>query len=79
MTGYEIIASVVVKRVKSSIPLRIICCSPADNRYLWRSSQRKRKTLRLAPEDCDEGVATHLYDDTLAFISSQTAHYAVSI
>ncbi|MCE4546437.1 MULTISPECIES: TrmB family transcriptional regulator [unclassified Caballeronia] len=79
MPGYETIASVVAKRVKSGIPLRIIRCGPPDNRDLWRSSQRERRTLRFAPESFDAGVTTYLYDDTVAFISSKAEHYALSI
>ncbi|MBW5286949.1 transcriptional regulator TrmB [Burkholderia gladioli] len=79
MPGYETIAGVVAKRVKSGVSLRIIRCGPADARDLWRSSERERRTLRFAPESFDTGITTYLYDDTVAFISSKAEHYALSI
>lgn len=79
MPGYETIANVVAKRVKSGIALRIIRCGPADTRDLWRSSKRERRELRFAPASFDAGVTTYLYDDTVAFISSKAEHYALSI
>ncbi|WP_459619038.1 TrmB family transcriptional regulator [Burkholderia sp. 3C] len=79
MPGYETIASVVAKRVKSGVSLRVIRCGPADMRDLWRSSKRERRELRFAPAAFDAGVTTYLYDDTVAFISSKAEHYALSI
>ncbi|MGZ0004451.1 TrmB family transcriptional regulator [Burkholderia gladioli] len=79
MPGYETIAGVVAKRMKSGVSLRIIRCGPADARDLWRSSERERRTLRFAPESFDTGITTYLYDDTVAFISSKAEHYALSI
>ncbi|MBN3724449.1 TrmB family transcriptional regulator [Burkholderia sp. Ac-20379] len=79
MPGYETIASVVAKRVKSGVSLRVIRCGPADTRDLWRTSKRERRELRFAPASFDAGVTTYLYDDTVAFISSKAEHYALSI
>lgn len=79
MPGYETIASVVARRVKSGVSLRIIRCGPADARDLWRTSRRERRTLRFAPASFDTGVTTYLYDDTVAFISSKAEPYALSI
>ncbi|GAB7539830.1 TrmB family transcriptional regulator [Burkholderia sp. 3C] len=79
MPGFEIISSVVARRVKSSISLRIIRCGPADSRDLWRTSARELRTLRIAPASFEAGITTYLYDETVAFISSKAEHYALSI
>ena len=67
------------RRIEAGVSLRVIRLSGSDLHPFWHECQRDLRELRFAPADFKFSMTTYIYDEKVAFISSQHENFAMTI
>lgn len=70
---------VVRRRIKAGVSLRVIRSPGNDLHPFWPESHSDLRELRFAPVDFVFSMTTYIYDEKVAFISSQRENFAMTI
>jgi len=67
------------RRIEAGVSLRVIRSPSNDVHPHWSESRRDLRELRYAPDGFACSMTTYIYDEKVAFISSQREHFAMTI